>query len=161
MRGFRVYDKVEKRMIPEPAGENIFLSGNGNLVDASNFCVLLADRYIRLDETGLKDKNGKDVYEGDVLEIPEATYYGPDDKWMPGRMLVEWGDHYETTDDRGGYIQSYGFHFFEFNHTDAFVCGNIYEDPTLMDWREPDEDHKSPIYFIMGGFRNLGEGNPI
>ena len=48
-RGFRVYDKLEKRMIDNPASESIYLSGNGNLVNVDHPEIYLMDRYVRMD----------------------------------------------------------------------------------------------------------------
>lgn len=75
--------------------------------------------------TGLKDKNGTEIYEGDVVDDPTVIL---DEK--PARDIVEWDG------DRSGF-----FPFFA-NYTDGepivsdakdlIVIGNIYENPELV-----------------------------
>ena len=68
--------------------------------------------------TGLKDKNGKDIYEGDVLEGFRA------------REVVEFSTEPESDCDEGGYF--YGYHFYKINPSQSEVIGNIYENPNLL-----------------------------
>jgi uncharacterized phage protein (TIGR01671 family) len=67
MRGFRVYDKQEKKMINDPCMENLFIAGNGNIVDVKHFDHYLIDRYVRMDSIGRWDKNKNEIFEGDIL----------------------------------------------------------------------------------------------
>lgn len=58
--------------------------------------------------TGLFDKNGKEIYEGDVLKSKDL------------QSIVEW-DSYKC----GWNIVEYGIHLFE-------IIGNIYDNPELI-----------------------------
>jgi uncharacterized phage protein (TIGR01671 family) len=72
--------------------------------------------------TGLKDKNGKEIYEGDVL--------GASPSWECQRAEVRW--------ERGGFVK-YGLYNSGWTDTQLLdglahfeVIGNIYENPELL-----------------------------
>jgi len=83
--------------------------------------------------TGLKDKNGKDVYEGDILadtDNPEehyilgkVAYNQIPDCIYAGQYLLEDNEGYASEWD---IITGEGWHKLE-------VIGNIYENPELME----------------------------
>ena len=85
--------------------------------------------------TGLQDKNGKDIYEGDVLQYADITT----DKWLIlGEKtigVVKWkqGDcslspqDIEQNHKNGNYYAYWGF------IEQIEIIGNIYENPELLE----------------------------
>ena len=74
--------------------------------------------------TGLKDKNGKEIYEGDVMEIPETEFNAE----IIGRVLFE-EDAYYIIPLRGGHL--WGLHWSLRKH-DAKIIGNIHDNHELL-----------------------------
>lgn len=69
--------------------------------------------------TGLKDKNGKEIYEGDVIDVDGVTWYV---EFGNGQYVLRCTCHYPDGD------------FYVFEDSPQYeVIGNIYEHPELVE----------------------------
>ena len=104
---FRVWDRILKRMLSwEWVHDNFF----SRIFDYPNM--------IPMQFTGLKDKNGKEVYEGDIITILKPLAYG----WWPVMVEVR----YSAPEFCVNYGQDNAL------HSSCEVIGNIYENPELL-----------------------------
>lgn len=74
--------------------------------------------------TGLKDKNGREIYEGDICI---GWRYGGNKEGIKHPFTVIWRE-LAAADDSD--LTSYGFHFNDY-YNEFEVIGNIYENPNL------------------------------
>lgn len=86
--------------------------------------------------TGLKDKNGREIYEGDIVRwFSDARIFVPtkNNKWeLKGNPYVEEKSVVEYSEDYGAYTL-YGDSVFLYNyHAVAEIIGNIFEDSELL-----------------------------
>lgn len=82
---------------------------------------LLSGRYEilhRSQYTGLKDKNGKEIYEGDIVEYK-------DESSRVNRLVVKWNGIDASFDF--GWVRT------RYASTNGEVIGNIYENPDLLE----------------------------
>lgn len=80
---------------------------------------------ILMQSTGLRDKNGKEIFEGDIVKMAKDVYSDP--------------TYYEIVRHRGGaYRLESNQHGCELwlRHTNCEVIGNIYENPELLEVTE-------------------------
>lgn len=90
----------------------------------SFFDVQEFDRFVLEQYTGLKDKDGKEIYEGDIIQLKGSPYV----------YCIEWFDYYWSINDYG----KLGYQDYEpqpLNHCvyeSSKVIGNINENPELL-----------------------------
>lgn len=123
--GFRAWDKHEKDMI-DVSGWAIDSNGlkiNGYYNDLGyNFEDLEESRFVLMQCTGLKDKNGKLIYEGDILRDFYNGHTGP----------VEWDADYAKFIVAHRKLVVWAFD--EGYCTEAWeIIGTIYENPELLE----------------------------
>ena len=127
---FRAWDKDKEEMLTPDMSEWCINFENGGidvLESNMNFstqedCYISIENYELMEFTGLKDKNGKEIYEGDILECDwNDTRYpihniGPV-KWDNRNACWRLGEGGTAKDDAENHFK---------------VIGNIYENPELL-----------------------------
>lgn len=130
---FRLWDKEQKKFLKTLSqGDNIdfwislddtgvYLVGRENSTDKTYFNDITKDVVVQCC-TGLKDKNGKLIYEGDILEILHSGNK---------KAVVCWNKTNACYELQGEAV-AYNAHITIRN--DYFeIVGNIYENPELME----------------------------
>lgn len=141
---FKIWDKTEKKFLPlDSKTENtdswisidntgVYLVERDNARDVAFFTDITEDVII-LQCTGLKDKNGKLIYEGDIVSVKvkiqnsfyEDEYYFENYK---GEIIFEKGKIAIDVIDTTKHPISLYYHA-----KDCEVIGNIYENPKLLE----------------------------
>lgn len=121
---FRAWDEKNKEMFKD----TFAVTESGEVVTVEQDFITNAPDYIFVDHltimqsTGLTDKNGKEIFEGDVVKMAKNVYSEP--------------THYEVVRHRGGAYRleskQYGCELW-LRHTDCEIVGNIYENPELAE----------------------------
>jgi len=119
---FRAWDKRKKRILLYEVCDWLEIAMDGKIFDMRfhGGGEEVTDYYILMQYTGLKDKNGKEIYEGDIIEFQEMKYEV----------------YYSNTSFK---VRPYPYPLHELHRQDGIiyygceVIGNIYENPELIE----------------------------
>lgn len=115
---FRAWEKVEKKMLFDADPFALHVSGSNEPLLAETHrnedCIF--EQY-----TGLKDKNGKEIYDGDIIDFFGEKYP------VIYRAGGFWAEYSKTQKD----------HLFLYA-IDSEVIGNIHENPELLEAKNVD-----------------------
>ena len=124
---FRSWDTTNKEMFKD----TFSITESGQVVVVEQEDVMCPPDYVFVDNlvimqsTGLKDKNGKEIFEGDIVKMAKDVYSEP--------------TYYEVVRHRGGaYRLDSKQHGCELwlRHTDCEIVGNVYENKELLEDKE-------------------------
>lgn len=136
---FRAWDKEQNCMLSSKAtGLIIHFDGTVNAYDSE--ATLIGTEFINelevMQYTGLKDKHGKEIYEGDVVKYTLKSYYN---KTVTEMIPVTWGSY----SDGGEYVDNVECWMIRYKslsdicdnkyNQSVEVIGNIYENPELLE----------------------------
>lgn len=117
---YRAWLKEDKEMVD--VEEINFFNGEFDFIGDAITWMCKSDDCVLMQSTGLRDKNGKEIFEGDVVKMAKNVYSEP--------------TYYEVVRHRGGAYRleskQYGCELW-LRHTDCEIAGDIYKNPELLE----------------------------
>jgi uncharacterized phage protein (TIGR01671 family) len=134
---FRAWSKNENKMFEVPlmaffadGRTNVYKSYYHEAGQLGN--VLFSHEFELMQYTGLKDKNGKEIYEGDVVEVTLPSRYTKDTVYLCEVQFHKGGYTIFVVKSNEEYNKVIG-HWFDLPKSDQLdLKGNIYESPELL-----------------------------
>lgn len=126
---FRAWYKPENEYIEWEEMYGLARTENNGLavhIAIADQCYAMPEEIVLEEFTGLRDKNGEEIYEGDIL----GTDYGIIGKQRP--LVVVWNDDYGRYDVMHPALRGEPASLGNLNPRRWGVIGNIHENPELL-----------------------------
>jgi uncharacterized phage protein (TIGR01671 family) len=124
---FKFWDSIAERFCND---DDIFISSNGDVYQDCENEMLLVPHAVPLQFTGLTDKNGVEIYEGDIVS---GLYHNLDVDYDENGA-VEFGITHDSDGwccgETYGWVTTNGSSLLDL--TECEISGNIYENPELL-----------------------------
>lgn len=140
---FRVWDKVNKRFLTDSTEPAIYIKFDGQLTSIDTVGREIYDfeknekqNFVVQQYTGIKDKNGKEIYEGDLVAYTERMHEHGDTQHLIGEVIYEdyWG---AFGLGRNGEIWNF---FSDYSiKSNLLIVGNIFESPEALNLPDLDK----------------------
>lgn len=126
---FRVWDNEEKELIYNAELAYDYLYPDHNPLCVHNFYELIEDdRYTISQDTGLKDKNGKSIFIGDIVKYNSPIYeniiISAVIAYRNGTIVYDYGDKFDIESQRYEQVQLTMY---------DEVVGNIWQNSELLE----------------------------
>jgi len=127
---FRLWHAKSKQMFYSTASASNMLIGLDGSVKDVYIKEDLTDEMVKMQYTGLKDKNDKEIYEGDIVSYPQSFDNSELSKDLPKSVReIAYLDKYACFEIMGWF----GGNALSRNIKTIEVIGNIYENPELLE----------------------------
>ena len=137
---YRAWDKENKKYIYSVEKGLEFYSTAGNLRVMILAEIAESRKYVLEQCTGLKDKNGKLIYEGDIIKVTSPKNWNIFDEYSnseilgKGVVVTKPGCAFIKKNDIDGEEKKYYFALYSVvEDADVEVVGNIHENPELLE----------------------------
>lgn len=90
-----------------------------------------AEDLVLMQSTGLRDKNGKEIFEGDIVQFEDC--YTETDFLYVNTGIVEWSQGSFTITNRDSVEMG---DLLDGEFLDVTIIGNVYENPELLEVKE-------------------------
>ena len=127
---YRAWDSANKEMFKD----TFAITENGQVVVVEQESVASSPDYVFvyhlviMQSTGLKDKNGKEIFEGDIVQFEDC--YEVSDFLYINTGIIEWCQGGFHVTNRDSVLME---DLLDGDSLDVIIIGNIYENPELLE----------------------------